>query len=466
MYAKSVIAVIDIGKTNKKLFLFDSNYNLILEKSAKFNETVDEDGFPCENIEALRSFVFDSLRDVFLLKAFNIKAISIATYGASIVYIDNKGTPLTPLYSYLKPYPKELEKIFYDNYGGKELFSTQTASPFLGSLNSGLQIYRIKHESPGLFAKIQYALHLPQYISYLVNGQICSDITSIGCHTNLWNFNKNKYHNWVKKEKILVKLAPIVKCDTVTRVKLAGRKYCVGVGLHDSSAALIPYLVHFKKPFVLISTGTWCISMNPFNKRKLTYKELKKNCLTYLNYYGKPVKSSRIFAGQQYEEQVLRISAFFNRDPDSYNNINYDNKIITTLLKTNLKKENINQKDLLFVCPFEKRDLSDFSNDLEAYHQLMLDIIYQQYVSSKLVLKGTDVRRIYVDGGFSKNVVYMNLLALAFPKMKVYAAYMAQATALGAAMVIHYTWNKKAYPKNIIQVKSFSASGQPLLRLH
>jgi glycerol kinase len=41
-----VIAVFDVGKTNKKLFLFDQDYKIVYEKSARFTEIVDEDGFP------------------------------------------------------------------------------------------------------------------------------------------------------------------------------------------------------------------------------------------------------------------------------------------------------------------------------------------------------------------------------------------------------------------------------------
>ena len=68
----------------------------------------------------------------------------------------------------------------------------------------------------------------------------------------------------------------------------------------------------------------------------------------------------------------------------------------------------------------------------------MLDIIAQQYFSTSLVLEGTKVRRIFVDGGFSKNLVYMNLLALVFPDIEVFAASMAQATAIGAALAINH----------------------------
>src|SRR5215213_6300264 len=181
-----VIAIIDVGKTNKKLFLFDEDYKIVYERSARFTDTMDEDGDPCENLEALRLFVYDSLQDVFRRKEFDIRAINFSTYGASFVYIDQEGLPVAPLYNYLKPFPEELKKRFYDTYGGEETFAYRTASPVLGSLNSGMQLYRIKYQNPDLYGKIKYALHLPQYLSFLISGSKSSDITSIGCHTNLW----------------------------------------------------------------------------------------------------------------------------------------------------------------------------------------------------------------------------------------------------------------------------------------
>src|SRR5690606_10096940 len=176
------------------------------------------------------------------------------TYGASLVYVDEEGRAIAPLYNYLKPYPEELKNQFYRKYGGEEQFAFQTASPVLGSLNSGMQLYRIKYENPDLFARIKYALHLPQYMSFLMSGKFYSDITSIGCHTNLWDFQKNDYHTWVYEEGIAEKLAPIVPSNTITPPAFPGNSYGVGTGLHDSSAALIPYLVSFKESFVLIST--------------------------------------------------------------------------------------------------------------------------------------------------------------------------------------------------------------------
>lgn len=444
MKAIPVIAIFDVGKTNKKLFLFDENYRIVFERSARFTETEDEDGDPCENLESLRLSVFDSLREVFKNPQFEIKAINFATYGASFVYIDKEGKPLTPLYNYLKAYPDALKEQFYKQYGGEYTLSKETASPVLGSLNSGMQIYRLKYEKPGLFADIQYALHLPQYLSYLISGEAYSDITSIGCHTHLWDFNRHDYHHWVRAEGIDKKLAPVIGSDQVVPAAFPGNNYAVGAGLHDSSAALIPYLVSFHEPFVLLSTGTWSISLNPFNAEALTEEELKQDCLCYLEYQGRPVKASRLFSGYEHEQEVKRIATHFNTDAFNYRNIAYDPSVIAALSK----KEKADS--------FSERDLNEYADDVAAYHQLIQDLVAQQLVATNLVLKGTAVKRIFVDGGFSKNIIFMNLLAAAFPGLEVFAAHMAQATAVGAALAIHSAWNTKTLPNDIIALKYYS----------
>jgi sugar (pentulose or hexulose) kinase len=359
---------------------------------------------------------------------------------------------VTPLYNYLKPFPEGLQQQLYEKYGGEEMFSLTTASPVLGSLNSGLQLYRLKIEKPEVFNRIKYALHLPQYLSYLITKNICSDITSVGCHTALWDFQKNDYHQWVYEEGIQKKLAPIVPAERVTEIVFDDKWKCVaGIGLHDSSAALIPYQSSFREPFVLISTGTWCISMNPFNDTALTIDELKQDCLCYMHYQGKPVKASRLFAGNEHEEAVKRIGAHFNQNPVKYRTMEFDPLIISSLMNA-YSNGNKNLQG-----SFVDRDLTGFDNDEQAYHQLMLDIITQQKISTQLVLNDSNVKRIFVDGGFSKNAIYMNLLAAAFPQMEIYAASMAQATALGAALAIHSSWNPGALPNDVIELKYYGA---------
>lgn len=447
-----VIAIFDAGKTNKKLFLFDEQYRIVYERSTRFAETTDEDGDPCENLDNLKHWILDSLYEILRLDDFTLKAVNFSAYGASLVHIDESGNPVCPLYNYLKPYPEILKKKFYDTYGGETKFSQETASPVLGSLNSGMQLYRIKHQHPEIYNEIKVSLHLPQYLSFIVNGRAYSDITSIGCHTNLWDFQKNKYHEWVKKEGINKKLAPLVPSDQA--VPAQENTFAAGVGLHDSSSALIPYLVTFKDPFALISTGTWCITLNPFNAAPLTPEELKQDCLCYLHYQGKPVKAARLFAGQSHDQQTKRIASHFNLKENFFQTIRFKPELISHLESiTNLSPEQI-----LKVCPFVQRNITGFDSAETAYHQLMYDIIHQQKISTQLVLNGTQVKRIFVDGGFSQNSLYMNLLAQFFPEMDVSAADMKESTALGAALAIHRAWNTQPLPRNIIQLKHYGAA--------
>src|SRR5690606_29030173 len=105
---------------------------------------------------------------------------------------------------------------------------------------------------------------------------------------------------------------------------------------------------------------------------------------------------------------------------------------------------------------FAKRDLGGFEDDVSAYHRLMMDLVDLQKQSTRMVVQDSGVKRIFVDGGFSKNTVYMNLLAAAFPEMEVFAASMAQATAMGAALAIHSHWNTLPLPHDLIELKFYS----------
>ncbi len=409
------ILILDIGKTNKKAFVFDEDYRIVFEKSDTLPETVDDDGFPCEDIDLLQQWILETVAELRSDARFQIKAANCSAYGASFVHLDADFQPVAPLYNYLKPFSEDLKKQFFDTYGSEEKLALETASPPLGNLNSGLQLYWLKHHKPLIFSKIKWSLHLPQYVTYVIGkklewfqkpSEVESDITSIGCHTMLWDLKKNDYHDWVKAEGIMGKFPPIASPAR---------------GLHDSSAALIPYLATFKDPFVLISTGTWCISMNPFNEEPLTAEELAQDCLCYLSFEGKPVKAARYFGGKAHEEAVNKMAHDFGVANDF----------------------------------FIKLDSLDNPPLQAAYSHFMRQLVDKQVVSTKLAIGKSPVRHIFVDGGFSKNELYMQLLKAAFPSMEVQAAEVAQATALGAALALHPFWNRQPLPKDLIVVRKY-----------
>jgi sugar (pentulose or hexulose) kinase len=448
-----VIAIFDIGKTNKKLLLFNEQYKVVFEQSVQFAETIDEDGDPCEDINRLTEWVKEYLYIISASDEFDVRALNVSAYGASLIHLDEEGDLLTPLYNYLKVYPEDLKNKFYARYGGEELVSLETASPVLGSLNSGMQLYRLKYQRPDVFNRIKYSLHLPQYLAWLITGKSYSDITSIGCHTGLWDFTRNNYHEWVFRERIDEKLAPFFQSDKASLLTLNHKEVIAGIGLHDSSAALIPYLSTFHEPFLLLSTGTWCISLNPFNDTPLTRDELRKDCLCYMDYKGRAIKASRLFSGNEHEKQIRLLAEHYLVQLEYYKKVVYNRN---TLLKLKEQSEYVLHQEAPYedLASFSQRDYSLYKTYEEAYHQLILDLVSQQVISTGLVMNNK-TRRIFVDGGFSKNPVFMNILAAAFPQLEVYAASVAQATALGAALAIHHHWNRKPLPENLIELEYY-----------
>lgn len=484
-----VIAIVDVGKTNKKLFLFDQHYRIVWERTEQFAETVDDDGDPCEDLDRLSRWMLSAVHEVLKLPQFDVQAINFSGYGASLVYLDAEGQPVGHLYNYLKSYPDAIRQQFYGQYGPADALAVETASPELDSLNSGLMLYRIKYDKPQLYQRIRYALHLPQYLSYLVTRQMLSDLTSIGCHTMLWDFPKNQYHEWVITEGLNTRMGDLFPADKAINAFLADesvaggkpRELLAGVGLHDSSAALIPYLASFSgsgdrsagaaSPFLLISTGTWCISMNPFNTQpgptlRLTVEELQYDCLCYLTYKGEPVKAARLFAGYEHEQQTKRLAEHFGVAVDRYKQVLYNADLIQKLRQTTPAAKPAQGLNPPVVTPslagsaFGKRDLTPYNDYETAYHQLMLDLMAGQLTSTALVLPSPSqlpITRIFVDGGFSQNSIYMNLLAAAFPRIEVWAASVAQATALGAALAIHDEWNPLPVPPNLVTLTYYKA---------
>ena len=448
MSREPVILILDVGKTNKKVLLFNRFYELVFEKSDQFDEISDEDGFPTEDLRKLTDWVRASVAELIDHKSYDIKSIHFSGYGASIVCLDSSGDPLFPLYNYLKPFPDELLHDFLEKYGSQETLSKETSSPWLGNLNSGLQLYRIKQQYPEKFQGIKYALHLPEYLSYLLTGRSYSNMTSIGCHTMLWDFSKNEYHQWVKSENIDQVLAPIRNGDEV--IGYYNENIPVGVGLHDSSAAIIPYLRSFTDPFVLISTGTWCISLNPFNDSPITEAELKSDVLCYMTYQGKPVKASRLFAGNEHEIQTRRLADYFNKPLDYYKLVNYNDSIMSLQQKVNHQSTRTE-----FQFTFNEIDLNQHPDYESAYHALMKSIIELQVKSTDLVLKNSPVKTIFVDGGFGKNDVFMAMLKSCYPEMEVYSSVVAQASALGAAIALHDIWNNDPIPNQLITFKKY-----------
>lgn len=431
---KNVIAVFDVGKTNKKVILFDEQMNLVFQEEVDFFEVKDEDGFDRDDVEGFLNWMSSSLEKLINGDDYNITALNFSTYGATMVFLDENGGLAAPVYNYLKPMPKRTLDGFYEKYGGVDEFSRKTASPSLDMLNSGLQILYVKKNKPDLWAATSNIVHFPQYLSFLYSGKIVSEYTSIGCHTALWDFDKMEYHPWLEDEG--VSLPVPVSNGTVFECDIFGKKIKTGIGIHDSSASLVPYLkASAGKQFVLISSGTWAINMNPFSKDKLTTEQLKMDCLCYLSANQQQVKASRLFLGHIHELNVAKLSEFFHVPKDAFRNVKADISLIKKML--------IEKNTAFFPHGIpagyigNTNVLNQFKDFRAAYHQLMYELTMIEAECIRLVLDRDDeTKDIFITGGFVKNDIFTRLLATLFPNKKVYTADIYNASALGAAMMV------------------------------
>ncbi len=432
---REVIAIFDIGKTNKKLLLFDTNLNLIAEEEEKFSFVKDEDGFECDNIDLIERWIRETTGKIITSDEYLLAGVNFATYGASLVYLDGQGRRLTPVYNYLKPVDDIITSDLYSEYGGRDEFCRKTASPALGMLNSGIQALWLKKSRPGIFEKVRTILHFPQYLSYILSGEICSEHTSIGCHTAIWDFDNRNYHQWIKDKKL-----PFPDPVPVTKIfnsNVRGRAFLTGTGLHDSSASLAPYFINSPGNFILLSTGTWCISMNPFNNEVLTQDQLAADCLCYLSIGAEPVKSSRVFLGHMHDSAVQNMSYYFKIHENSFLLVKPESRILKKLMEKF-------QDERVFVEMHngmgrlkEDPDLFVFDNFIEGYHQLMVELTDVVIGSIGHIIPRNDTtENIFITGGFSRNLLFRKLIASSFPDKKVWTSEISNSTALGAASVL------------------------------
>lgn len=434
-----VTAIFDIGKTNKKFFLFDSAFREVHRVYSRFEETKDDDGDACDDLQRLTKWMRDTFAEALADPRFNIRRLNFSTYGASFVHIDEGGKPVTPLYNYLKPMPEGMLQPFMEQYGPSAAWQAQTASPLMGMLNSGLQLYLLKYQKPEEFTKIRWSLHFPQYCAYLFSGKALTEYTSIGCHTGLWHFKEKDYHPWVYEEDLVRLMPPLCPTTTATAVRFGEQEVMVGVGIHDSSAALLPYILANEEPFLLLSTGTWSIALNAFSTQFLNEEDLANDCLNFLRVDGMPVRAARLFLGNEYKIWAHKLAQHYGKPYETHRNVAFDPGIhqqLQSLTEPVFQWESIRRPGEATRHSMET-PLSRFGSYEAAYHQLMRELAQAQCQSLKRAQGQSDIRKLYIDGGFVDNAIFLRYLAEALPGYSITTTESPLGSALGAAMAIH-----------------------------
>ncbi len=450
------IAVLDIGKTNKKLVIYDNNLKQLDSIYSSF-PTIKYQDLDIEDIAGIDSWFIEGLK--IMGSKYPIKVISVTTHGATGVCIDKEGNPSVPVVAYTNEVDDTFHDDFYNLAGTRDELQIKTATAEIKPLiNYAKLLYFLKKRFPVDFEKTDKVLLYPQYFSYLLTGKTAADYTYAGCHTYLWNFKKWQWSDVAEKLGILSKLPETINkpgdilgniSDKIAKKTNLDPDTIVTTGIHDSNSSLLPYLINGNENFILNSTGTWCVVMHPTKELSFTKEELGKMVFYNISANRDLVKTAIFMGGLEFESYTDILKNIHNKkeypEPDL--------KLTELILKESSdfilpgvvkgagqfpdSDPRVVEKDKVYklIDILEGRNIPKFfSNYEKAYHILVLSLVLQTKVAIERV-NAPAGSPIYIEGGFRHNKSYIKLIAAVFPDSPVYITNITEATSFGAALL-------------------------------
>lgn len=422
--SEKLVAVFDVGKTNKKFVVYGEDLRPLSTLSKRIGE-VEVGGLLCDDVESLLGWIKSTLSHW----RGELSALAVTTHGATFALVDEQGERVMPVVSYNHEVGEDVKRSFYEEFGSPEELYARTGTPPLGQLlNAGIQLYWISKRFPDKYRRAKRLLFLPQYVVYELSKAEAAELTSIGCHTYLWDLVGNRWSS-VAEGLCVQQLSPGIKSVWEPLGEL--NNTVVTPGIHDSNAALLPYSVVESGDFVLASTGTWCVLLHPGAPFAPTRDDLRQDVLYYIDAYGRPVKAARFKCGYEFEYYAGAIKGRFGIDPFE---IRLDERLAADVLR----------EGGAFYVPTltpgtgqfpgsRGRLVGDPGDALRACYYLNLSLAVQTWHAFNLLTGGRRVR-MYVQGGFAKNSIYLAYLATLARGCEIIAAENPEATSLGAAL--------------------------------
>lgn len=292
------IAVLDIGKTNAKVVLIDGE-GRTLEDRRRANTVLPGPPYPHFDVDGLWAFILDALRDF----APRVEAIVPVTHGACAALVDGDGALVLPVLDYEHDGPDRGR----DTYAPPPFTETGSA-PLPGGLNVGAQLHWLEGAFLRDFATARRLLFWPQYWAFRLTGAEAAELTSLGCHTDLWDPARAAPSSLARARGWDALLPPLRRADAPLGPITAEVAAATGLdpatpvvaGIHDSNASLLPYLS--VAPCGVLSTGTWVIAMalgaaNP-------QLDPARDMLLNVAADGTPVPTARFMGGRERDAAI------------------------------------------------------------------------------------------------------------------------------------------------------------------
>ncbi|MCW1403452.1 carbohydrate kinase [Novosphingobium sp. MW5] len=303
--AEGAYIVVDFGKTLSKVSLWTRD-GRCLTRVTRPNELRDVDPYAPLDTEANAAWLIETLGG---FAVHPVEAIIPVSHGAALAGVRD-GQLAFPCIDY----EWELPAADLAAYRAERDSFTITGSPALpAGLNLGAQLHYL--DSSGALDGVTL-MPYAQYWAWLLSGHAASEVTSLGCHSDLWNPAAGDFSPMAKARGWADKFAPVVRAgDTVGTLlpEVAERTGLpkttrVLAGLHDSNAALLAargFAEIADNEATVLSTGTWFIAM------RLAAEEVDtaglpeaRDCLVNVDAYGRPVPSARFMGGREIETLI------------------------------------------------------------------------------------------------------------------------------------------------------------------
>ena len=449
------IAVLDIGKTNKKIIVFDVHLSIVEEKFTRIPE-IEKGGILYDDLESLKRWILDTLTE--LSKEFKIKAISTSAHGATYSFVDEHMESVAPQIAYNTDPGEDFHRKFYEQCGDPVDLQKSTATPNFNLLiNPAKGIFFTQNKFPSDWKKAKHLILYAQYFGAWLTGNVCADPTYVGNHSYLWDFSKNDWSSVTNMLGIRDILPESFRnpWDVMGKIRLEiaeqtglGKDTVVSVGIHDSNGSMLPYIVSMDEPFLLNSTGTWCVIMNEKEEVHFEEDELGKVVFYNMNAFWKPIKTAIFLGGMEFEHYCILMQKMHNRtDYPAFNEqlvqkiINDQSKFILPSVAKGIgqfpdSKPRIIEGENVYALVDIDNGMSVpefFNNYEEALAVLNLSLAIQTKVSFDRAGIAPGIQ-VFTEGGFSKNDSYNTLLTSFYPDSEFYLTDLKEASAFGAAM--------------------------------
>lgn len=302
------IVVLDVGKTLAKLSMWTGDGQLVA-RNTRANVRVDAGDYVALDAGGIEGWMAGVLAG--FASRGRIAAIVPVAHGAAAAVVRD-GCLAAPPLDYEEPI-RDADRAEYDR--ARSPFS-ETGSPALpDGLNLGAQLHRLEQLRPDLLGGDARVLAWPQYWAWRLSGVMASEVTSLGCHSDLWNPSESRpsalavARGWAARLPSLRNAGEVLGSITQEWVTRSGLPADTAVlcGLHDSNAALLAARGHLeieKHEATMLSTGTWFVAMRtPGRGATVDLERLPeaRDCLVNVDAGGRPVPSSRFMGGREIE---------------------------------------------------------------------------------------------------------------------------------------------------------------------